>query len=337
VNVLLGQGNGSFGPATNFSVGSRPFSVAVGDFNGDGKPDIATSNQFSNVNILLNTTITNTPPVAGADSVTTAQNTPLTIATSTLIANDIDVDPASDLRITGVSGAVGGTVSLNNNGTATNFSDDFIVFSPNNSFTGNASFNYTLSDGSLTSTGAVTVAVIPVVGLNLNGGNGNDVLNGNAGNDYLNGGNGQDTLNGFAGNDTLVGGTGVDVLNGGDGDDSLLGDDINIGAGGDDILNGGAGNDTLNGGKGADQLRGGTGNDFLTGGLGPDTFIFAPGEGTDTIADFTSSNDKIGLTGGLTLENLSFSGNQILVDNQVLATLTGVNTNTLTASNFVSV
>ncbi len=41
VSVLLGTGTGSFGPATNFSVGSSPRSVAVGDFNGDGKSDLA--------------------------------------------------------------------------------------------------------------------------------------------------------------------------------------------------------------------------------------------------------------------------------------------------------
>ncbi|GET38405.1 cadherin-like domain-containing protein [Microseira wollei] len=282
----------------------------------------------------------NDAPVAIADSVTTAQNTPLTIATSTLIANDTDVDnPTGDLRITGVSGAVGGTVTLNNNGTPANFSDDSILFTPDNSFTGNASFNYTLSDGSLTSTGAVTVAVTPVTGLNLNGGNGSDLLNGGAGDDYLNGGNAQDTLNGFAGNDTLVGGTGVDILNGGDGHDLLLGDDLQIGAGGDDILNGGAGNDTLNGGKGADQLRGGAGNDILTGGNGPDTFIFAPGEGTDTVSDFQLGPDLIGLTGGLTFAQLSFSGNQIVVTstNEILATLTGINTTTLTAASFVTI
>ncbi|GET38404.1 calcium-binding protein [Microseira wollei] len=283
-------------------------------------------------------TTPNNAPVANADSVTTAQNTPLTIATSTLIANDTDVDnPTGDLRITGVSGAVGGTVTLNDAGTPSNFSDDLILFTPDNSFTGNASFNYTLSDGSLTSTGAVTVAVTPVTGLNLNGGNGSDLLNGGAGDDFLNGGNGQDTLNGFAGNDTLVGGTGVDILNGGDGHDLLLGDDLQIGAGGDDILNGGAGNDTLNGGKGADQLRGGAGNDILTGGNGPDTFIFAPGEGTDTVSDFQLGPDLIGLSGGLTFSSLTFSGNEIRFGSEVLAILNGVNTTTLTAANFVNV
>ena len=43
--------NFTFAAATNFGVGSQPYSVAVGDFNGDGHPDLASaifdSNQVS--------------------------------------------------------------------------------------------------------------------------------------------------------------------------------------------------------------------------------------------------------------------------------------------------
>jgi uncharacterized protein (UPF0548 family) len=41
VSVLLGNGDGTFQPAVNYAVGSRPISLAVGDFNRDGKPDLA--------------------------------------------------------------------------------------------------------------------------------------------------------------------------------------------------------------------------------------------------------------------------------------------------------
>ena len=44
----------SFGPAANVAVGDGPASVAVGDFNGDGNPDLAVANQLaSTVSVLL--------------------------------------------------------------------------------------------------------------------------------------------------------------------------------------------------------------------------------------------------------------------------------------------
>jgi hypothetical protein len=42
-SVLLGNGDGTFQAPRNFSAGVSPQSVAVGDFNGDGRPDIAVS------------------------------------------------------------------------------------------------------------------------------------------------------------------------------------------------------------------------------------------------------------------------------------------------------
>jgi uncharacterized protein (TIGR03437 family) len=56
VTVLLGNGVGGFTAAAGspFAVGTNPQSVAVADFNGDGKPDIVTANNGSNdVTVLL--------------------------------------------------------------------------------------------------------------------------------------------------------------------------------------------------------------------------------------------------------------------------------------------
>jgi len=59
VSVLLGNRNGTFQAAWNFGAGLHPSSVAVSDFNGDGKPDLAVGNLASrNVSVLIN----NTPP-----------------------------------------------------------------------------------------------------------------------------------------------------------------------------------------------------------------------------------------------------------------------------------
>ena len=46
----------SFAPVTAFTVGRDPYSVALGDVNGDGKPDLVTANMSSNsVSVLLGT------------------------------------------------------------------------------------------------------------------------------------------------------------------------------------------------------------------------------------------------------------------------------------------
>ncbi|WP_392535924.1 beta strand repeat-containing protein [Nostoc sp. C117] len=286
-------------PNANYN-GTDSFTYTVNDGNGG-----TISGTFN-----LKVKPVNDAPVAVNDTVTTAKYTAVSIQASTLLANDTDVD-STNLRITGISAATNGTAVLKNNGTPNNTADDFIVFTPNTGFSGAASFEYTISDGELTSTAKVTVQV----GDRLLGGNGNNYLNGTPGDDYLNGGNGKDSLNGGSGNDTL------------------------IGSNGNDILSGGNGKDILCGGNGNDRLSGGFGNDTLTGGNGKDKFVLAATQGTDTITDFCKATDLIGLSGGLSFSQLSFSGHKIIVTatDEILATLTGINTTTLTAANFTSV
>jgi hypothetical protein len=52
--LLLGNGNGTFQPPISYGIGSGPSSIAVQDFNGDGKPDLVVTNlRSNNVSVLL--------------------------------------------------------------------------------------------------------------------------------------------------------------------------------------------------------------------------------------------------------------------------------------------
>ena len=53
VSLLLGNGDGTFQPASQLTVGNGPAGVAVGDFNGDGKPDLAVANVNENTFSVL--------------------------------------------------------------------------------------------------------------------------------------------------------------------------------------------------------------------------------------------------------------------------------------------
>jgi Ca2+-binding RTX toxin-like protein len=144
--------------------------------------------------------------------------------------------------------------------------------------------------------------------------------------------------------DDIIGTDGDDgtrLLRGTDNDDrifGLAGDDRARGRDGNDILYGGPGDDRMRGDDGDDTLIGGLGNDVLFGNDDSDIFVLAVGEGTDTIRDFElDENDLIGLTGGLQFGQLSFAGDQILFGNEILAEVSGIDTSSLTSSNFVTI
>jgi len=95
------------------------------------------------------------------------------------------------------------------------------------------------------------------------------------------------------------------------------------------------------GSDGDDILTGLGRRNKLVGGAGADTFVLATGQ-TDTIADFNlGQGDRIGLSGGLSFGSLTLtqSGGNTLIrsGNDPLAVLTGVQSNTLSSSDFVLV
>jgi hypothetical protein len=56
VSLLLATREGSFQHAKNLATLRWPTSILVGDFNGDGLPDLAVGNYATNVSILINNT-----------------------------------------------------------------------------------------------------------------------------------------------------------------------------------------------------------------------------------------------------------------------------------------
>jgi Ca2+-binding RTX toxin-like protein len=121
-----------------------------------------------------------------------------------------------------------------------------------------------------------------------------------------------DNMTGDGSDNTFLGDFGNDTLSGNGGNDTLVGDFGDGGGflGGDDILDGGEGDDTL---------EGGTGSDSLTGGIGGDLFVFRPGSGTDTIADFNfADGDRIdasdyGISSVADLDDFEFDGSDTII------------------------
>lgn len=189
----------------------------------------------------------------------------------------------------------------------------------------------------------------------LYGGKEDDIVQGGAGNDYVFGDLGNDTLWGDEGNDFVFGGLGNDLIYGNRGNDAIYGNE------GDDSLYGGRENDTLFGGRGNDFLSGDLGNDLLfgdegtntlRGGAGNDIFVLQRKFGattlerSDLILDFTKGQDKIGLTDGLTFQDLAiyggvreYLGDTIIQDKitgRYFALLRNVDSTTITASDFTT-
>jgi hypothetical protein len=138
--VVLNGGMIIFTPASNFS-GTASFLYMISDGNGGTDTGM----------VEVTVTPVNDPPVAVDDTRSTLEDTALTIDPATLVANDTDPDTGDTLTITAVSNPVNGTVAL---------AGGMITFTPTAGFLGDASFEYTVSDGNGgTDTGLVTITV----------------------------------------------------------------------------------------------------------------------------------------------------------------------------------
>jgi hypothetical protein len=95
--VLLGNGDGTLRYGGAFATGSSPAAIAVGDFNGDGRPDVATANAGSNtVSVLLNDGAWTTPPAPAlriGDRTVTEGNTGTTSAAFTVTLSAASTQP----------------------------------------------------------------------------------------------------------------------------------------------------------------------------------------------------------------------------------------------------
>ncbi|MFD2783890.1 FG-GAP-like repeat-containing protein [Hymenobacter rubripertinctus] len=125
VNVLPGQGNGTFGAAVSFPIGAAfHYGVELGDLNGDGRLDIAVPNGGANtVSILLNSgtyaalALTSVNPNSGpVGTVVTLTGTALTGATAVSFngtaATSFTVNSSTQITATVPTGATTGLLTV---------------------------------------------------------------------------------------------------------------------------------------------------------------------------------------------------------------------------------
>jgi hypothetical protein len=120
VSVLLGNGDGSFQSATNFSAGKMPESIAITDLNGDGKPDIVAVSEVAN---LLNVLYGN-----GDGTFQSPATVALDLDPYYVVAGDFNDDHKADLAFSGlgrdldgdgIRDSAGGTAVVLGNGDGT--------------------------------------------------------------------------------------------------------------------------------------------------------------------------------------------------------------------------
>lgn len=155
--VAVVGGNIEFTPAADFN-GQVLVLYTVTD---NGVNNTTPAPLSATATLTINVSAVNDAPIATADSAaTTAENATVTIAISTLLANDLP-GPANESSQSVSFVPLVGTINTANGGTVSQVGTN-LVYTPATSFNGSDSFTYQISDGSATSNGALTVNVTEV-------------------------------------------------------------------------------------------------------------------------------------------------------------------------------
>jgi hypothetical protein len=119
VGVLLGKGNGTFRNVVRYPAGNFAQAVAVGDFNGDGKPDLAVAGLYANKNLPgpgLVTILLNNGNGTFKPGVTYGSGG---LLAHSLVVGDFNGDGKLDLAVVNEGSALGSVAILLGNGDGT--------------------------------------------------------------------------------------------------------------------------------------------------------------------------------------------------------------------------
>ena len=141
-------------PAAGLAAGTYDLRITVYTNSGNSSGSSCSSNP--NVATISNFTITgtNSAPVAVNDTASTNEDTALT-SSADLVANDTDADGDS-LSVTA------GTFTTSQSGSLVLAADGSYTYTPAANFSGTDTVDYTVTDGTATDTGTLTITVADV-------------------------------------------------------------------------------------------------------------------------------------------------------------------------------
>ena len=266
----------------------------------------------------------NLAPTLSNNGASVDEDNVLTLTTAMLDGTDGD-NTDSQLVFTintapsnGVLKLSGVALTANDTFTVQDIINANVTYTPNSSYSGSDSFDFTLSDGTASlSQDNFAITVNSTGPSTIDGTSGNDTLSGTTGDDILNPLAGNDTVNGGDGNDTYIYTSGDDTFDGGNGVDiadysgfayavwvdmtytsseaytrstsstttgtwseitNFISVEGAIGTAYHDELLGDANNNIFTGLAGSDIIKGHGGNDIINGGTGNDTLEGGAGD-----------------------------------------------------------